>query len=167
MRVRDYLLKGGFLWADDQWGTWAWESWVQQIGRILPPERYPLVDITPDHPVFKMMFEVRKLIQIPSLPAGEEDKDRRAGSLTGDGGQFGVVVRTPAGWAEEDCGDGRVLLDRVNFFLIPVRSSISVPEPWDQPAVSQRLIDTRDSGLVSVVENQMDIVRLDHQRPRA
>ncbi len=26
-RLRTYLLKGGFLWADDFWGTAAWEQW--------------------------------------------------------------------------------------------------------------------------------------------
>ena len=25
--LRDYLLKGGFLWVDDFWGTAAWEQW--------------------------------------------------------------------------------------------------------------------------------------------
>jgi Domain of unknown function (DUF4159) len=85
-RVRDYLLKGGFLWADDQWGTWAWESWVQQIGRVLPPERYPLVDITPDHPVFRMMFQVPKLIQIPSISHW-----RRSGGGTSERGADSAV----------------------------------------------------------------------------
>ena len=26
--LRRYLLKGGFLWADDFWGPTAWERWV-------------------------------------------------------------------------------------------------------------------------------------------
>ena len=26
-RLREYLLKGGFLWVDDFWGTPAWEQW--------------------------------------------------------------------------------------------------------------------------------------------
>ncbi|MDH4064315.1 MAG: DUF4159 domain-containing protein, partial [Acidobacteriota bacterium] len=25
--LRDYLVKGGFLWADDFWGGYAWEFW--------------------------------------------------------------------------------------------------------------------------------------------
>jgi hypothetical protein len=25
--LRDYLLKGGFFWVDDFWGTEAWEHW--------------------------------------------------------------------------------------------------------------------------------------------
>ena len=33
--LRNYLLKGGFLWADDFWGEWAWEAWAEQIGKAL------------------------------------------------------------------------------------------------------------------------------------
>ena len=30
-RLRDYLLKGGFLYVDDFWGPWAWEAWAQTM----------------------------------------------------------------------------------------------------------------------------------------
>jgi hypothetical protein len=66
-RVRDYLLKGGFIWVDDSWGPRAIESWEYEIGRVLPPSQYPIVDVSPDHPVFRMMFDVPKLPQIPSI----------------------------------------------------------------------------------------------------
>ena len=35
-RLRQYLLKGGFLWVDDFWGTAAWEHWAAEIGKVLP-----------------------------------------------------------------------------------------------------------------------------------
>jgi len=35
-RLRQYFLKGGFLWADDFWGTAAWQNWKRQISRVLP-----------------------------------------------------------------------------------------------------------------------------------
>ena len=66
-RVREYLLKGGFIWVDDSWGSRALESWEREIGRVLPPNEYPILDLTPDHPVFRMMFNVAKLPQIPSI----------------------------------------------------------------------------------------------------
>ena len=37
--LRDYLLKGGFLWVDDFWGPWAWEAFVDEIAKVLPPRR--------------------------------------------------------------------------------------------------------------------------------
>lgn len=65
--LRAYLLKGGFVWVDDYWGTYAWQNWVTQLARVLPPSEYPIKDLALDHPVFKMMFEVQKLPQIPSI----------------------------------------------------------------------------------------------------
>src|SRR5258706_6912685 len=35
--LREYLLKGGFLWVDDFWGDAAWEQWSTEIGKVLPP----------------------------------------------------------------------------------------------------------------------------------
>ena len=66
-RVRDYLLKGGFIWADDSWGSGAIASWEEQIGRVLPPNEYPILDVPLTHPVFRTMFDVQKLPQIPSI----------------------------------------------------------------------------------------------------
>ena len=31
--LRAYLMKGGFLWADDFWGEYAWEVWAEQIDK--------------------------------------------------------------------------------------------------------------------------------------
>jgi hypothetical protein len=66
-RLRDYLLKGGFLWADDFWGDAAWEYWQAELARVLPPTAYPIRDINPDHPLFRMMFQVKEIPQIPSI----------------------------------------------------------------------------------------------------
>ena len=66
-RVREYLLKGGFIWADDSWGPYALMSWEREIGRVLPPNEYPIMDVPNDHPIFRTMFVVPKLPQIPSI----------------------------------------------------------------------------------------------------
>ena len=34
-RLREYLLKGGFLWVDDFWGTRAWEQWSDAMRQVL------------------------------------------------------------------------------------------------------------------------------------
>jgi hypothetical protein len=65
-RLREYLLKGGFLWADDFWGSWAWEVWAREIGKALPPE-YQIVDVPLSHPIFHTQFEVKRVLQIPSI----------------------------------------------------------------------------------------------------
>jgi len=65
--LRSFLLKGGFLWVDDYWGTYAWHNWLSQLARVLPPSEYPIHDVTFDHPIFKTMFDVTALPQIPSI----------------------------------------------------------------------------------------------------
>jgi hypothetical protein len=65
--LRQYLLKGGFLWVDDYWGTSAWKAWVSELARVLPPPEYPIHDVEPDHPIFKTLFDVKELPQIPSI----------------------------------------------------------------------------------------------------
>ena len=65
--LRQYLLKGGFLWADDFWGTDAWEWWEAVIHEVLPPEQYPIIDLTPDHPLFQTQFVVKETPQIANI----------------------------------------------------------------------------------------------------
>lgn len=65
--LRDYLLKGGVLWVDDYWGSRAWEAFQSEIGRVLPPGKYPLRDLDPSHPIYRTMFEVPEMPQVPSI----------------------------------------------------------------------------------------------------
>jgi uncharacterized protein DUF4159 len=65
--LRTYLLKGGFLWVDDFWGTAAWRQWATQIARVLPPSEYPIIDIPPDDPVLHTMFVVSHVPQITNI----------------------------------------------------------------------------------------------------
>jgi Domain of unknown function (DUF4159) len=66
-RLRLYLQKGGFLWADDFWGTYAWEWWTAQFSRVLPPDEYPIIDLPPNHPLFSAQFQISKVPQIASI----------------------------------------------------------------------------------------------------
>ena len=56
--LRAYFDKGGFLWVDDFWGERAWQVWVEQVSRILPPSEYPIEDVPPSHPLWRTVFEV-------------------------------------------------------------------------------------------------------------
>ncbi len=67
VRLRDYLLKGGFIWADDFWGDAALEHLTNEMAKVLPPNEYPVHDIPLTHSVFQTMFQISKLPQIPSI----------------------------------------------------------------------------------------------------
>ena len=66
-RLRDYVLKGGFLWADDFWGEFAFSHWAGQIAKALPPERYPVIDLPLDHALFHTLYDIRRIPQIPAI----------------------------------------------------------------------------------------------------
>ena len=66
-RLRQYLLKGGFLWVDDFWGSAAWEHWETQIARALPPADFPIEDVAMDDPMLKAMFQIDKIPQITNI----------------------------------------------------------------------------------------------------
>ena len=66
-RLREYLLKGGFIWGDDFWGSYQWESWVVQLRKVLPATQYPVVDIPLDHPMLRSQFVVTEIPQIPNI----------------------------------------------------------------------------------------------------
>jgi hypothetical protein len=64
-RLREYLLKGGFLWVDDFWGTRAWEQWRSQIAKVLP--EFPILEVTADNPIRQAMFPIKEVKQVPSI----------------------------------------------------------------------------------------------------
>jgi uncharacterized protein DUF4159 len=84
--LRTYLLKGGFLWADDFWGSYAWTFWERQLRKALPSAPYPIVDLTLDHPIFHLVLPVARIPQIPGIRywmvSGGRTSERGADSAT-------------------------------------------------------------------------------------
>ena len=64
VRMRDYLVKGGFLWIDDNWDP-DFEYIRPNLMEILPDGR--IVDLPVDHPIFSTVYKLDPLPQIPSL----------------------------------------------------------------------------------------------------
>jgi len=65
--LREYVLKGGFLWVDDFWGSYQWDHWVSQLRKVLPASDYPIIDLPIEHPLFRTQFEVPSIPQIPNI----------------------------------------------------------------------------------------------------
>ena len=65
--LREYLLKGGFLWADDYWGDYAWDYWDAMLRKALPSSTYPIVDIPRDHAIFHQVLNAEDVPQIPGI----------------------------------------------------------------------------------------------------
>ena len=65
--LRDFFLKGGFLWVDDFWGSAAWQYWSHEIARVLPPSEFQMIDIPTTHPIMHTLYDVKEFPQIPSI----------------------------------------------------------------------------------------------------
>jgi hypothetical protein len=118
-RLREYLLKGGFLFVSDYHGTAAREQFDEEIGRALPPDRYPIVDLTPpdhDHTIWHNMFTVSRLPQIASIQTW-----RRTGGST--------IER----WNESAAPpDARGIADSHGRLMVLMIHNSDIPDPWER-----------------------------------
>ena len=67
VRLREYFLKGGFLWVDDMWGSAQWEAWTDEIAKVFPPNDFPIVDVPLTDPIFRSQYVVSEMPQIPNI----------------------------------------------------------------------------------------------------
>lgn len=65
--LRKYLLQGGFLWADDFWGQYAWDFFENQLRQALPSATYPIVDLPRTHTLFTQALDATNVPQIPGI----------------------------------------------------------------------------------------------------
>ena len=116
-RLRQYLLKGGFLFVSDYHGTAAKEQFDEEIARVLPPERYPTIDLTPpSHPLWHTMFNVSQLPQIASIQTW-----RRTGGST--------IER----WNEDASPpDARGIVDAHGHLMVVMIHNSDIPDPWER-----------------------------------
>jgi hypothetical protein len=64
-RLREYLLRGGFLMADDFWGEDERAVFEQTIARVFPDRQ--IVDIPGDDSVLRTVYTIDEFTQIPGL----------------------------------------------------------------------------------------------------
>src|SRR5262249_41684680 len=68
-RLREYLLRGGFLHADDFHGAREWANFANQMRKVFPDRQ--VVDLTPSHEIFHTFFDIDRIIQVPNVRLGE------------------------------------------------------------------------------------------------
>jgi hypothetical protein len=62
-RLRDYLLRGGFLMLDDFWGTEEWDRFNETMKAIFPDR--PIVEIDDADAIFHSVYDLDDRYQIP------------------------------------------------------------------------------------------------------
>jgi hypothetical protein len=62
-RMREYLLKGGFLMVDDFHGEGEWTAFTSGLRRIFPDR--PIEDIPAEEAIYQMPFPLAERLQVP------------------------------------------------------------------------------------------------------
>jgi hypothetical protein len=132
VKLREYLLKGGFFWVDDFWGDAAWDQWSSEMARVLPPSEYPIVDVPIDHPVFHAMFEITQFGQ-RVVDGGEGDylpatavpqvTNINNWRRTGDTSERG---------AESDHASFRAILDKQGRIMVAMTFNTDMGDSWER-----------------------------------
>ena len=66
-RLREYLLRGGFLMTDDFHGSVQWSNFVESMQRVFPDR--PIVEIADTDEVKHVLYDLDDHIQIPGIYA--------------------------------------------------------------------------------------------------
>ena len=115
-RLREYLLKGGFLWVDDFWGSYAWSVWASQIRKVFPGSDYPIVDVPPDNALYHTQFVVARTPQIPNIGHWLDT------GTTSERGADSAEVHT------------RAILDRDGRVMVLMTHNTDLGDSWEREA---------------------------------
>ncbi|MBC7983303.1 MAG: DUF4159 domain-containing protein [Candidatus Obscuribacterales bacterium] len=66
-RLRDYLLRGGFLMVDDFHGSSEWNGFMESMRRVFPDRS--IVEIPTSDSVFHIVYDLDERVQIPGIGA--------------------------------------------------------------------------------------------------
>jgi hypothetical protein len=64
-KLREYLLRGGFLMTDDFHGTWEWDIFMSSMSRVFPDR--PVVDIQDSDAIFHVLYDLDERFQVPGI----------------------------------------------------------------------------------------------------
>ena len=116
-RLREYLVKGGFLFVSDYHGTRGKAQFDDEMARVLPRSEYPIVDLSPpDHPIWNTFFPVTHLPQLASIQTW-----RRTGG--------GTIER----WNDDGAApDARGIADSHGRLMVVMVHNTDIPDAWER-----------------------------------
>lgn len=76
-KLREYMLRGGFIFVDSFYGEGQWEGFVEGMRRIFPDR--DIIDLPDDHPIFHTVYDLDGKHAVPHF----EEYSGRAGYLSG------------------------------------------------------------------------------------
>jgi hypothetical protein len=64
-KLRDYLLRGGFLMTDDFHGTFEWKVFTDSMSRVFPDR--PVVELENGDAIFHVLYDLQERFQVPGV----------------------------------------------------------------------------------------------------
>lgn len=64
-KLREYLLRGGFLMADDFHGSFEWEIFTASMMRVFPDR--PIVELENKDAIFHVLYDLDERFQVPGI----------------------------------------------------------------------------------------------------
>jgi hypothetical protein len=115
LRLREYLLRGGFLVVDDFWGSDAWDVFQSTMERVLP--NHPIDDIALTDPVMHVLYDIQQK-DLTFIPGSRHLR-------RGPGGTVQVVQPegTSPAW--------KAMYDDKNRMVVAVNFNTDVGDAWE------------------------------------
>jgi len=110
-RLREYLLRGGFLLVDDFHGEYDWSVFETAIRRVLPD--WKIVEIPEDDALMHVFYDLDRRIEIP----GERHLRR------GRGGQIIAQMEGPPRW--------RGVYDDLGRLMVAINFNMDMGDAWE------------------------------------
>ena len=99
VRLREYLLRGGFLHVDDFWGGRQSANFVEQIRKVFPERNIESLPL--NHEIFHTFFDITEVMQVPGQRNGcyggptweqRDDREPRVLGIKDDSGRVMVII---------------------------------------------------------------------------
>ena len=110
-RLREYLLRGGFLFVDDLHGEYDWRIFESSMRRVFPDR--PIVEVPPDDTIMHVFFDVTQGAQIP----GKRHLRRTYG------GQIVAQMEGPQHW--------RGIYDDHDRLMVIINFNMDTGDAWE------------------------------------
>ncbi len=111
-RLREYLLRGGFLVTDDFHGPREWAIFAETMRGVLPEA--PILEIEEGHPLLRVMYDIEERVPIPGLRHLRE----------GPGGSVTVQMQYgPPRW--------RAMHDSRGHLVVAINYNMDVGDAWE------------------------------------
>lgn len=108
-RLREYLLRGGFLIVDDFHGPSEWSTFAASMKRVFPDR--PIVEIPAGDEIFNVLYNLDQRVQIPGAQAI----------------QYGVTWEHPQGTVPH----WRGVYDNAGRLLVAINFNMDLGDAWE------------------------------------